>query len=116
MSSTRDSDAAPVDPPIPVPDVPGADATDRGLPRRIDLTLRQRLIVDSSAMADIALRKPSLDDVFLSLTVDSSAIWAEDEVALLSGVPVGSAGGTNGNGGKRRRSERGALHGRGVMP
>ena len=52
----RDSDAAPVDPPIPVPDVPGADATARGLPRRIDLTLRQRLIVDASAMADVALR------------------------------------------------------------
>jgi len=50
------SDAAPVDPPIPVPDVPGADASARGLPRRIDLTLRQRLIVDSSAVADIALR------------------------------------------------------------
>jgi dienelactone hydrolase len=56
VSSSRDSDAAPVDPPIPVPDVPGADATARGLPRRIDLTLRQRLIVDSSAVADIALR------------------------------------------------------------
>jgi pimeloyl-ACP methyl ester carboxylesterase len=56
VSSTRDSDAAPVDPPIPVPDVPGADAGSRGLPRRIDLTIRQRLIVDSSAMADIALR------------------------------------------------------------
>jgi pimeloyl-ACP methyl ester carboxylesterase len=45
-----------VDPPIPVPDVSGADATARGLPRRVDLTLRQRLIVDSSAVADIALR------------------------------------------------------------
>nr|WP_173390208.1 alpha/beta fold hydrolase [Mycolicibacterium rhodesiae] len=50
------SDATPIDPPIPVPDVPGADATVRGLPRRIDLTLRQRLIVDTSAVADIALR------------------------------------------------------------
>jgi pimeloyl-ACP methyl ester carboxylesterase len=56
VPSSRDSDAAPVDPPIPVPDVPGADATARGLPRRIDLTLRQRLIVDSSAVADVALR------------------------------------------------------------
>jgi pimeloyl-ACP methyl ester carboxylesterase len=45
-----------VDPPIPVPDVPGADASRGGLPRRVDLTLRQRLIVDSSAVADIALR------------------------------------------------------------
>jgi pimeloyl-ACP methyl ester carboxylesterase len=50
------SDTTPVDPTIPVPDVAGADATVRGLPRRIDLTLRQRLIVDSSAVADIALR------------------------------------------------------------
>jgi pimeloyl-ACP methyl ester carboxylesterase len=48
--------AAPVDPPIPVPDVPGADASARGLPRRVDLTKRQRLIVNSSAAADIALR------------------------------------------------------------
>lgn len=45
-----------MDPPIPVPDVEGFDAGSRGLPRRIDLTLRQRLIVDSSAVADIALR------------------------------------------------------------
>jgi len=51
-----DTDGAPVDPPIPVPDVAGADAGARGLPRRIDLTLRQRAIVDSSAVADIALR------------------------------------------------------------
>lgn len=43
-------------PPIPVPDVPGADATARGLPRRADLTWQQRLIVDSSAVADLALR------------------------------------------------------------
>ena len=50
------SDTTPVDPPIPVPDVAGADATARGLPRRVDLTLRQRLIVDSSAAADIGLR------------------------------------------------------------
>lgn len=50
------SDAAPVDPPIPVPDVAGADATAGGLPRRVDLTLRQRLIVDASAAADVALR------------------------------------------------------------
>jgi pimeloyl-ACP methyl ester carboxylesterase len=50
------SNAAPVDPPIPVPDVPGSDAGSSGLPRRVDLTLRQRLIVDSSAMADLGLR------------------------------------------------------------
>lgn len=50
--------ADPVDSPIPVPipDVPGGDAGSRGLPRRVDLTLRQRAIVDASALADIALR------------------------------------------------------------
>ncbi|WP_308124038.1 alpha/beta hydrolase family protein [Mycolicibacterium xanthum] len=41
---------------LPVPDVPGADATARGLPRRADLTRQQRLIVDTSAVADLALR------------------------------------------------------------
>ncbi len=56
MSSSQPPSAAPVDPPIPVPDVPGADAGARGLPRRVDLTLRQRLIVDSSAIADLGLR------------------------------------------------------------
>ena len=48
--------ADPVDPPVPVLDIPGADAGARGLPLRADLTLRQRMIVDSSAVADIALR------------------------------------------------------------
>ncbi|MGZ5397664.1 MAG: alpha/beta hydrolase family protein [Mycobacterium sp.] len=56
MRNVTTSDTTPLDPPIPVPDVPGADASARGLPRRADLTLRQRLIVDSSAVADIALR------------------------------------------------------------
>jgi pimeloyl-ACP methyl ester carboxylesterase len=50
------SSVDPPAPPIPVPDVPGADAGARGLPRRVDLTLRQRAIVDTSAIADIALR------------------------------------------------------------
>lgn len=49
-------DDDPVDPPIPVPDVPGGEATRRGLPRRRDLTTGQRFIVDASAVADIALR------------------------------------------------------------
>ncbi|WP_197377192.1 alpha/beta hydrolase family protein [Mycolicibacterium baixiangningiae] len=48
--------ADPVDPPVPLPDVAGGDAGARGLPRRGDLTLRQRLIVDSSAAADMVLR------------------------------------------------------------
>ncbi len=47
---------APVEPPVPVPDVAGADAGSGGLPRRVDLTTRQKVIVDSSAVADLALR------------------------------------------------------------
>jgi pimeloyl-ACP methyl ester carboxylesterase len=50
------SDADPVDPPVPVPNVPGADAGAHGLPDRSELTLGQRLIVDASAAADIGLR------------------------------------------------------------
>lgn len=56
MTDAPPLDTAPVDPPIPVPDVPGADATARGLPRRSDLTLQQRLVVDASAVADLGLR------------------------------------------------------------
>ena len=47
---------SPVELPIPVPDVPGADAGLAGLPKRSDLTTFQRLVVDSSAIADIGLR------------------------------------------------------------
>jgi pimeloyl-ACP methyl ester carboxylesterase len=50
------SSADPVDPPVPVPNVPGADADARGLPDRSELTAGQRLIVDVSAAADIGLR------------------------------------------------------------
>jgi pimeloyl-ACP methyl ester carboxylesterase len=47
-------DTDPVDPQIPVPYVPGADAD--GLPERSALSPSQRLIVDSSAISDIVLR------------------------------------------------------------
>jgi pimeloyl-ACP methyl ester carboxylesterase len=50
------SHAAPIDPPIPVPDVPGADAGAGGLPHRSQLSAWQRAIVDTSAVADIVLR------------------------------------------------------------
>jgi pimeloyl-ACP methyl ester carboxylesterase len=50
------SSADPVDPPVPVPNVAGADAGTRGLPDRSELTPGQRLIVDASALADIGLR------------------------------------------------------------
>ncbi len=60
--------------PIPVPDVAGADASARGLPRRVDLTLGQRLIVDSSAAADLALRTSIAS--LLSLTMVPSIVGA----------------------------------------
>ena len=47
---------SPVEMPIPVPDVPGADADSAGLPQRSDLTAFQRIVVDTSAAADIGLR------------------------------------------------------------
>ena len=51
-----ESDTSHAEAPQLIPDVPGADATARGLPRRVDLTLRQKVIVDSSAVVDLALR------------------------------------------------------------
>ncbi len=42
--------------PLPVPDVPGADAGTAGLPDRSELTRLQQVVVDSSAAADLALR------------------------------------------------------------
>lgn len=58
MPSSQPDAAAPVNPPIPIPipDVAGADASARGLPSRSDLTWKQKLIVDSSAVADVGLR------------------------------------------------------------
>ncbi|MEO8815854.1 MAG: alpha/beta fold hydrolase [Mycobacterium sp.] len=49
-------EASPISPPIPVPDIAGADAGAHGLPDRSELSWRQRLIVDASAVADIGLR------------------------------------------------------------
>jgi len=56
VPSSQSNTSAPIDPPIPVPDVAGADATSRGLPRRADLTREQKLVVDASAVADLGLR------------------------------------------------------------
>ncbi|WP_319455783.1 MULTISPECIES: alpha/beta hydrolase family protein [unclassified Mycobacterium] len=56
MASSKSNTSTPVDPPIPVPDVAGADATAGGLPRRADLTWEQKLVVDASAVADLGLR------------------------------------------------------------
>src|ERR1700744_4179279 len=52
----QSSDASPIDPLIPAPDVPGADVADAGLPPRSALSPRQRLLVDASALGDLALR------------------------------------------------------------
>ncbi|HWF28041.1 MAG TPA: alpha/beta fold hydrolase [Mycobacterium sp.] len=53
---TRETD--PIDPPIPVPDVPGADVTAHadGLPPRSALSPRERMVVEASAVGDLALR------------------------------------------------------------
>ncbi len=45
-----------IGPPVPIPDVPGADAGAEGLPSRSVLSARQRILVESSAIADVALR------------------------------------------------------------
>ena len=51
-------DADPVDPPVPVPDVPGADvaAGAEGLPPRSALSPRQRMVLEAAAVSDLALR------------------------------------------------------------
>ncbi|ETB05610.1 peptidase [Mycobacterium avium subsp. silvaticum ATCC 49884] len=51
-------DLDPFDPPIPVPDVPGADVPPGagGLPPTSALSPRQRMVVEASALGDLALR------------------------------------------------------------
>ncbi|OBJ00033.1 S9 family peptidase [Mycobacterium sp. 1465703.0] len=51
-------DSDPIDPPIPVPDVSGADlpAGAGGLPPHSALSPRQRMVVEASAFGDLALR------------------------------------------------------------
>jgi len=51
-----DNPADPIDPPVPIPNVAGADAGAEGLPPLSALSPRQRLVVESSAIGDIALR------------------------------------------------------------
>jgi len=52
------SETNPLNPPIPVPDVPGADVPvgAEGLPPRSALSPRQRVVVEASAIGDRALR------------------------------------------------------------
>ncbi len=51
-------DTDPVGPPVPVPDVPGADvpAGAEGLPPRSVLSPRQRMVLEAAAIGDLALR------------------------------------------------------------
>jgi oleandomycin transport system ATP-binding protein len=46
------------------------------------------------AIADISLRQPTLDDVFLALTGHSTEQVAEDRTQAEGGVPAGREGGT----------------------
>ena len=68
--------------PVPVPDVPGADADSTGLPDRSELTLLQRAIVDSSAVADLGLRTAiaSLVGAAMLPTVAGAAIHRSDSL------------------------------------
>ncbi|NDJ91493.1 alpha/beta hydrolase, partial [Mycolicibacter kumamotonensis] len=54
--ATVTPDATPLTPPIPIPDIAGEDAGAHGLPDRSELSLRDKLIVDASAVSDIGLR------------------------------------------------------------
>jgi pimeloyl-ACP methyl ester carboxylesterase len=59
MSETfSPSEGDAIDPPVPIPDVPGADVPSgaEGLPPRSALSPRQRVVVDASAIGDLALR------------------------------------------------------------
>jgi pimeloyl-ACP methyl ester carboxylesterase len=83
VPSSSPNTAAPVDPPIPVPDVAGSDATPWGLPKRGDLSRRQRLIVDSSAIADLGLRTmiASIVGAAMLPKVASAALRPADSLA-----------------------------------
>ncbi|OBK21039.1 peptidase [Mycobacterium asiaticum] len=48
--------ADPINPPVPIPDVPGGDASVKGLPPLSALSPRQRAVVEASALSDLALR------------------------------------------------------------
>lgn len=49
-------EADPINPPLPIPDVPGGDAGSAGLPPLSTLSVRQRVVVEASALGDLALR------------------------------------------------------------
>lgn len=49
-------DSAAHEPALPVPNIPGGEADDTGLPKRAELTWGQRAVVDASAVADLGLR------------------------------------------------------------
>ncbi|OBI77651.1 alpha/beta hydrolase family protein [Mycobacterium asiaticum] len=69
------ADAAdPINPPVPIPDVPGADAGGEGLPPRSALSARQRLVVEASAVGDLALRTTASS--LLATTVAPAVVGA----------------------------------------
>ena len=78
-------DTDPIDPPIPVPDVPGADvpAGADGLPPRSALSRRQRMVVEASAIGDLALRTwvASLLATTVAPVVVTTALRRADSVA-----------------------------------
>ncbi|QLL07990.1 alpha/beta hydrolase family protein [Mycobacterium vicinigordonae] len=65
-------EADPISPPLPIPDVPGGEAGADGLPSRSALSIRQRLVVDASAVSDVALRTTASS--LLATTVAPSVI------------------------------------------
>lgn len=75
------SDTTPIDPPLPVLDVAGADAGPRGLPDRSELTAKQRAVVDASAFADLGLR------TFVASMVGAAMVPAVLRTALDRGEP-----------------------------
>ncbi|WP_186245526.1 alpha/beta hydrolase family protein [Mycobacterium simulans] len=79
--------ADPIDPPVPIPDVAGADAGAEGLPPLSALSVRQRLVVESSAIGDIAMRTAAAS--VLSTTVAPAVI--------VSALRRAGSGGERGN-------------------
>lgn len=68
-----------------------------------------RLNSASIQLTDIALRRPSLDDVFLALTADSESAAADDSDTADNGNSKELVGSSVGASGRHRRNGRGSL-------
>lgn len=75
-------DSSTVEPPIAVPSIPGADAGVEGLPHRSQLSARQRLIVDASAVSDLALRTAVASLVSVAMVPSMLTIALRRDAAL----------------------------------